>query len=39
MEEMNRIANSGVSSRKKGTVLNELQNRLSSLSDDNIKTY
>jgi hypothetical protein len=39
IEEMNRIANSGVSSRKRGAVLDELQNKLSSLSDDNIKTY
>jgi hypothetical protein len=39
IEEMNRIANSGVSSRKRGAVLDELQNRLSSLSDDNTKTY
>jgi hypothetical protein len=39
MEEMNRITNSGVSSRKRGAVLDELQNKLSSLSDDNIKTY
>jgi len=39
MEEMNRVANSGVSSRKRGAVLDELQNKLSSLSDDNIKTY
>ena len=39
IEEMNRIANSGVSSRKRGAVLDELQNRLSSLSDNNTKTY
>jgi hypothetical protein len=39
IEEMNRIANSGVSSRKRGAVLDELQHRLSSLSDDNTKTY
>ena len=39
MEEMNRVTNSGVSSRKRGAVLDELQNKLSSLSDDNIKTY
>jgi hypothetical protein len=39
MREINRVENSGVSSRKRGAVLDELQNRLSSLSDDNTKTY
>jgi hypothetical protein len=39
MREINRVENSGVSSRKRGAVLDELQNKLSSLSDDNTKTY
>jgi hypothetical protein len=39
IREINKIENSGVSSRKRGAVLDELQHRLSSLSDDNIKTY
>jgi hypothetical protein len=39
MREITRVENSGASSRKRGAVLDELQNRLSSLSDDNTKTY
>jgi hypothetical protein len=38
-EEIYKVTNSDVSSRKKGIVLNELHNRLSSLSDHNTKTY
>ncbi len=36
--EINQIENSGVSGRKRGQVIEELQNRLRNL-DDNIKTY
>ena len=41
-QEINQVMNSGISSRKKGVVLNELNNRLNILKkrdDDNIKTY
>jgi hypothetical protein len=38
LQQIRREENSGASSRKKGIVLHELHNKLSSL-DDNIKTY
>jgi len=37
-EEINKIENSGVSSKKRGQAIEELQNKLRNL-DDNIKTY
>jgi len=41
-QEINQVMNSGISSRKKGVVLDELNNRLNNLKkrdDDNVKTY
>ena len=39
IREINRVESSGISSRKRGAVLDDLRNKLSSLSDDNTKTY
>ena len=39
LQEIQRVENSNVVGRKKGVVLHNLYNRLSSLNDDNTKTY
>ena len=39
LRELQKVKNSNVSSKKKGTVLENLKKKLSSLSDDNTKTY
>ena len=39
LQEIQRVENSNAIGRKKGAVLQNLYNRLSSLSDDNTKTY
>jgi len=39
LHEIHRVENSGAAHTARGIALTELRNRLSSLSDDNIKTY
>jgi exonuclease VII small subunit len=39
LQEIQRVENSNAVGRKKGAILHDLYNRLSSLNDDNTKTY